>query len=145
MSSQIKASAELRDMFGQTLERAFEKSVTVGAVGPEDKYLYTTASRDIQTIPSDLPVVVGLQSVNITSAKIEVCELDERGYMDYLIRQYTPNYTPICISTTTKDITTKNLNWDLSVTKLDVAEFLGRPIASNFVLVRGSALEKFNI
>ena len=65
--------------------------------------------------------------------------------MDYLIRQYTPNYTPICISTTTKDITTKNLNWDLSVTKLDVAEFLGRPIASNFVLVRGSALEKFNI
>ena len=73
--------------------------------------------------------------MNITSAKIEVCELDERGYMDYLTQQYTANYTPICTSKIVKDIPTKNLNWDLSITKLDVAEFLGRPIASNFVLV----------
>ena len=52
--------------------------VKTGEIKEEDKYLYTSVTKDINFIPSSLPINVNLQSINMTGAKLDVCELDEK-------------------------------------------------------------------
>jgi hypothetical protein len=146
-TSTLSIGAGARDALGQLITQSFTQSdIKVGSAGDNDQYLYTSIDKNVVTIPSDVPLVVSLQGINIDRAKIQVCELDSEGYLAYRNAEdnYTSNYTPKCLSEVTRDITIKNRNWNLSQAQFDVSEFLGRPMASNFILVRGSVANQFN-
>jgi uncharacterized protein YfaS (alpha-2-macroglobulin family) len=146
-TSTLTIGAGARDALGQKIVAPYtEANIKVWSIGLSDQYLYTSTDKSIVTIPSDLPLVVSLQGVNIDTARVQVCELSADEYLAFRTAEdnYTPNYTPNCLSEVTKNIAIKNRNWNLSRTQFDVSEFLEQPLTSNFVLVRASVTDAFN-
>ena len=74
----------LLDEYGQHVSRLVSFSVKTGPIDPKDQYLYSSAAGgQTQVIPSSLPIILGLISANIDSAHIEVCEMDQEGYIAF--------------------------------------------------------------
>jgi uncharacterized protein YfaS (alpha-2-macroglobulin family) len=96
--------------------------------------------KQIQVIPTEAPIVLPLQSVNLDAIHIEVCTLSEAEYSNYLIKQYDNKYNPDCLQKTTKKVPLKNGKWNLTTQKIDLAsDVFGGNLKGNILLVRGSA------
>lgn len=117
-----------------------------GDISEKDKYLYSSASKDINVLPSDAKIVLGLKSVNIESANIEACETDASEYFRFSANAWRQNYAPNCKKVSKIKLPLQNRHWELSPKQVDVeADILGHEAESPFVLVRGSAYDHFNV
>lgn len=135
------------DIYGNALASDVDlgKSKT-GKLSEKDKYLYSSASKDINVIPAEAKIVLGMKSVNIDSATIEVCETDAKEYFRYSVNSWRQNYVPNCKKVSKSSVPLQNRHWELSPKQVDIeADVLGREVESPFVLVRGSAYDRFNV
>lgn len=107
-------------MYGNKLEKDVSFSVKTGKIDAKDIYLYSSFTRAIQIIPSNLPVVLNILSINSDTANTEVCEMDIDGYIDYLSRSGGRNYNPKCVSVIKKEIALKNRFWNITPNKIDL-------------------------
>jgi hypothetical protein len=76
---------------------------------------------NINVFPSSVPVVVNIQTINTSKVLVEVCQMNESNYIDYLKNRYSVNnYNPNCNTKTSKILDTKLVYWKLSNNKFDV-------------------------
>lgn len=135
------------DSYGNSLAADVEFGKQVSSdITEKDKYLYSSASKEINVIPSEAKIVLGLKSVNIASATVEVCETDAFEYFKFSANTWKQNYSPKCKNVTKVSVPLQNRHWELSPKQIDVeGEILKREAESPFVIVRGSAYDKFNV
>jgi len=94
-------------------------------------------SKEINVIPSEVPIVFNMQSVNVDNANFEICEMDMNGYMNYLQKRYTKNFSPTCLQKYSTGVTLKNTYWKLSNNKFDLEKDIAQAnFKSPFILVR---------
>ncbi len=87
-----------------------------------------------------------MKSVNVDSANIEVCETDANEYFRFSVNSWRQDYAPNCKKVSKANVPLQNRHWELSPKQVDVeADVLGRDAESPFVLVRGSAYDRFNV
>lgn len=72
----IVVPANLEDMYGNKLGKDVSFPVKTGNVDPKDIYLYSSLGKPVHIIPSNLPIVLNILSVNTDRANVEVCEMD---------------------------------------------------------------------
>ena len=127
------------DVYGNKLGKDATFTVKTGNIDPKDLYLYSSLNKPVQVIPSDLPIVLNILSLNADTANTEVCEMDTAGYRDYLSNGYNPYYTPICTKSMKKTVALKNRFWNLTANKIDLEQdVLGAKSMSPFLFVRSS-------
>lgn len=112
--------ANLENLYGDSLGKDVSFSVTSTDIAKKDLYLYSSLNRSVQVIPSTLPIVLNLQSINANSANVEICEMDKEGYKHYLIAGNRPSYTPVCVKNTPKNVVLKNRYWTITANKIDI-------------------------
>ena len=141
----IVIPAALEDFYGNKLEKDTSFKVKTGNIADKDIYLYSSLDRQVQIIPSNLPIVLNMLSVNTTSANMEVCEMDMEGYRDYLSKSGGVYYTPVCTRNVGKTVPLKNRFWNMTANKIDLEkEVLGTTSTAPFILVRAST-KTFNM
>ena len=118
-------------------------SLTTLPIDEKDIYLYSSAqSSETQVIPSSLPIVLGVLSVNADDTNIDVCEMDQTGYISFLTKRNNNNgidATPQCLRHTTKKIDIKNHFWSVTPTKIDLEkDILKQNLSTPYVYIRGS-------
>ena len=118
-------------------------SLTTLPIDEKDIYLYSSAqSSETQVIPSSLPIVLGVLSVNADDMGIDVCEMDQTGYISFLTKRNNNNgidATPQCLRHTTKKIDIKNHFWSVTPTKIDLEkDILKQNLSTPYVYIRGS-------
>ena len=90
LSYKIDFLANLSDEYNQRFGKTVSVSFKTFPIAPKDRYLYSSReSRQTQVIPSSLPVVLGLLSVNTDSTNIDICELDQAEYLRFLGKQHS--------------------------------------------------------
>lgn len=126
------------DSYGNRLQVDAEfPAFTTGNVSEKDRYLYSSATKDVNIIPTEAGIVVGLQSVNLTSAMLEACETDAFEYFRFAANPWKANYAPKCSRISKVNVPLQNRHWQLSPTQVDIeADILGREAESPFVFVR---------
>ncbi len=139
---ELKIPASIQDIYGEPLETDFVKTkFQTPALTQKDEYLYFIPGKEIQTLPLSAPVVLPIQSVNVSDAYVRVCSLSPQSYAKYTSGvRYTSGYTPDCESEVTKRIALKNGKWNLTTQKIDIsADVLGgAPLPGNILLIRVS-------
>lgn len=111
----------VKDMYGASVA-PITKTFTTGKIKDKDKFLYI-GYPDKNTIPSDVPLIVNIQSINTSKATIAVCAMDVEMYLK---SKYTvspnanTNQLGQCDQSFNKDITLKNNNRLLSNTHIDL-------------------------
>ena len=117
-------------------------SLTTLPIDEKDIYLYSSAqSSETQVIPSSLPIVLGVLSVNADDSNIDVCEMDQTGYISFLTKRNNNGIdtTPQCLRHTTKKIDIKNHFWSVTPTKIDLEkDILKQNFSTPYVYIRGS-------
>ena len=136
----VTIPAGVEDGYGSPLVRAYHTDVQTTDLSPQDQYLYTTASRDRQIIPSDQPLVVQLQTMNISSIHMDVCQMDIDGYIQYRAMGSSAAYQPTCIVESPVAAALRpSPYWHLGRTDIDIEkDILQTKLATPFVLVRGA-------
>jgi len=135
----IRFTTDLTDIYGQKLEKAAEYSFRTGPIAEIDKYLYSSLNREVQVTPSNLPITLNMESINIDRANLEICEMDGEGYRSYLVSGGNAGYKPLCKTDTLTGITLKNRYWKLIPNRFNLEkEVLGRSFSTPYVFVRGS-------
>ncbi len=119
-------------------------TATSGNLSDRDRYLYSNALRDVNVLPDDVPVVLGMKTVNLDTVTLEACETSAGEYFRFLSNRWESGYSPDC-QFSKKTVPVQNRGWDLSPATVDVAEILGRTPSSPFVVVRGSVRDAFNL
>lgn len=138
-SYEVQIPQKLADNYWNKLLKDYKFNVKSWWVSEIDKYIYSSFSKRINVIPDWVPAVINIQSVNIDKAKIEVCEMDETWYSDFVIRSYETWFTPKCLKTEEKEVNLKNKNWTLSNNRFDIEkDIAGSKIESKIYLVRWS-------
>lgn len=135
------------DVYGNSLvaDADLGKAKT-GNVSEKDKYLYSSATKDVNVIPAEAKIVLGLKSVNLDSATFEACETDASEYFRFTVNPWRNGYSPACKKVAKLSLPLQNRHWALSPKQIDVeSEILGHEAESPFVLVRGSAYDRFNV
>lgn len=131
--------AIFEDVYGNALGKDVSFQIKTGIIDPKDMYLYSSLSKPVQIIPNNLPIVMNFMSINITSANVEVCEMNSDGYKNYLTQGNNKYYTPECTRNIEKTINLKNHYWNLTSNKFDVEkDIIGANSTSPFILVRAS-------
>lgn len=124
------------DAYGNRLGTSRSFSFTSVDIAPTDRLLYSSYSKDIEVIPSDLPIVMNLLTANLDSVTVDICEMNEKNYIAYMSARFQENFTPTCSKQLSKKIPIKNQYWTLSVNKFDLAQdILGSEIQSPYILV----------
>jgi alpha-2-macroglobulin len=130
-------NAGIEDVYGNTLVSPLNLKVKTGEIKEEDKYLYTSVTKDINFIPSSLPINVNLQSINMTGAKLDVCELDDKWFMDYRTNGYNSNFILRCKNKYSKEVALKNHLWNISNNVFDIEkDIVGEPLSEKYILIR---------
>lgn len=144
----INISKDLEDKYGNKLEQDISKEVKTSQIKDIDKYLYSSLNKTYNVIPSNLPITLNLQSINLDSAYVQVCQMDEENYKDYLEKtyyNYNTNYEPKCNKTIVKKVNLSNKLWNLSNNRFDVEkDILWEKLSYNIVLVRWSVSNNFD-
>ncbi len=131
----------LTDVYGQSLAKSVPFTVKTGVIADADRYLYSGAGwMETQVIPSSLPIVLGLLSVNADAANIEACEMDQSEYISFLWQQRNSAYAnPECVKKSLKKIPIKNRYWTTTPTQIDLEkEVLSGAFTTPYISVRGS-------
>jgi len=108
------------DEYGEKLPTPFSQTVKTGPLNPNDQYAYIGLNNEVNVYPANVPLVLNFQSVNAKTLKIEVCELDDAGYLDYTLHEYNDGFTPKCLSHVQKDLPAKLAYWKTSNQRYDV-------------------------
>ncbi len=88
-SYDLRIKPTLGDQVGNPIAQPFEKKgIVAGDIKDADKYVYSPVSKNINVIPSSLPIIANLQTINLNEVNIEICETDIAGYADYLTNFY---------------------------------------------------------
>ncbi|HBA45379.1 TPA: hypothetical protein DEG21_01880 [Patescibacteria group bacterium] len=58
------------------MDKSYSYNIKSGDIKESDKYLYSSFSKIVNVIPSDLPTVIDIQSINLNKASLEVCEMN---------------------------------------------------------------------
>ena len=101
---------------------------------------------DKNTIPSTVPLIVNIQSINTPTANIDVCAMDVEQYLQSKRNNNTYDASgnqmasvASCTQSFAKAITIKNNNWLLSNTRIDIEKDLGgTTIKAPIIRVAGS-------
>ncbi len=133
----ISSSTGVVDIYGNTLKTPLEKKVTTWEIQDKDKYLYISLSKETNVIPSQIPITLNLQTINMDSVDVDVCQLQESGYLDYVVHRYDQNFQPKCTKTTKLSLGVKNKFWTLSNNKFDLEnDVLKEKATEKILLVR---------
>ncbi|MEI7557468.1 MAG: hypothetical protein WCJ45_01045 [bacterium] len=111
----------VKDMYGNVVA-PITKTFTTGKIKDKDKFLYI-GYPEKNTIPSDVPLIVNIQSINTSKVSIAVCAMDVEMYLKSKHTVSTDNQLVSpggCDQSFTKDITVKNNNRLLSNTHIDL-------------------------
>jgi len=141
-NSEYKLSAKniLEDEYGNKLSKPFETNFKTWNIQDKDKYLYIWLNKEINLIPTSLPLVVNLQTINLDNIDIEVCEMDKDGYIDFTQNRWNSWFFPKCIKNYNKNLLVKNNYWNLTNNKFDIEkDIVWEKINSTFVLVKWNA------
>jgi uncharacterized protein YfaS (alpha-2-macroglobulin family) len=123
-----KLNFDLRDIYGNKAPK-IEKEFTTEKIQDKDKFIYI-GHPEINTIPSNLPLVFNVQTINIAQAVIDVCVMT--------IEEYVKGNSASCIQSKTKTLPIKNKNWILTNTKLDVEQdILGETAKGQIIRISG--------
>lgn len=137
----INLSAKIKDRYGNQLGKDFIEEVETKWLQEIDKYLYTSMNKPLNVIPSNIPIVLDLQTINMEEATINICQMDISGYLDYKINAYKwkETYNPKCLKEVTKKLPVKKDYWNLTNNRFDIEnDILGENFSQNFILVRWS-------
>lgn len=134
----------VKDIYGNVLA-PITKTFVTGKMQDKDKFLYM-GYPDKNTIPTNVPLLVNIQSINTPKANIAVCAMDIEQYIQskFTTTAYDESGNQIasvatCTQSFAKDITIKNNNWLLSNTRIDIEKDLGgKTIKSPIIRVVGS-------
>lgn len=137
----------VRDVYGTSVSNTVNLgSFSSPDVAEKDRYLYSNALREVNVIPSNVPIVVGMRSVNLDTLTMSVCETNEAEYFGFLAGIYGANYQPNCSDAKQVRIPLQNRHWELAPKEVDIeTDVLGRKLQSNFVIVRGSSQDHYNL
>lgn len=151
-SSKYKLTFTPTDIYGNTMTQPMEQSFSTEKIKDKDKFIYIWHPEK-NTIPSDAPIVIDVQSINTDKADIKVCVMNIQDYLnnkysyDNTDQQTTESYLNEqwsgvsivkgrCAQSWNKSIQIKNKNWILSDTKLDVEkDILWKKIENHIVRV----------
>lgn len=135
----------LSDLYWNTLEQIFVKSIKTWILKDKDKYIYNSFNNFTNVVPWNLPININFKTVNLDKINIEVCELSPNNYFSYLKNYYQENNEPLCLSKTQKEINVKNLNWKLSNTFISLEkDILNKPLKTNWVYLIKTYAWKIN-
>ncbi len=134
----VKIAKGAADSYGNRLQSdVVFPAFKTGNVSEKDRYLYSSAPKDVNVIPAEAGMVAGLKSVNLASATLEACETDAAEYFRFAANPWKANYAPKCSRIARVVVPLQNRHWQLSPTQVDVeADILGREAESPFVFVR---------
>ncbi len=131
-------NAWVEDIYWSTLSWATTVKVKTTNIDDVDKYLYNSLSKEVNFIPANIPINVNLQSINMTGAKLDVCELDEKWLMEYRTNGYDPNYILRCKDKYNKEVPLKNYAWNISNNVFDIEkDIVGSTLTEKYIIVRG--------
>ncbi len=142
----ITFGTPITDTYNQHLAKPTAFTTKTGPISPKDQYLYSSLDdNQTQVIPSTLPIILGLLSVNIESANIDVCEMNQEEYLKYLNWQSTTSSMEYdCTNKVTKKIALKNHYWTQTPTKVDIEkEVLGHAFTTPYIYIHGSIADSF--
>ena len=138
---QVKINNWFEDIYGNKLEKWYVKKIKTWNIEENDKYLYFWASKYINIIPNNLPIVINLKTINLDKVNLEVCEMNWKAYFDYLKNNYKRGFKPNCINKKSGYISVKNRFWNISYNKIDLEkDFLKQKFKTNFILIKWSKL-----
>lgn len=127
----------LKDNYNNNLDKDYTYKIKSWDIKESDKYIYSSFNKDINVIPKDAPAIINIQSINLTKANIEICEMDAIWYNDYILNSYADWFSPKCIKNTNKEVVLKNKNWLLSHNKFDIEkDIVWSTIESPIYLIR---------
>lgn len=129
-SSTYTLKFTVNDIYGNTLPPITKKFAT-NKIQDKDKFLYI-GYPDKNTVPSDVPLIVKVQSINTDTANIAVCTMDIEKYLanknksqSYDASGNLVPFTPNCTQSFAKDIPLKNNNRLLSTKGIDLEKDIG--------------------
>ncbi|MDQ7022563.1 MAG: MG2 domain-containing protein [Candidatus Gracilibacteria bacterium] len=135
---ELKIQNTFEDKYGNKLGKVLSKKIKTENIAEKDKYLYSSTSKSTNVIPDNLPIVINLKTINLDKVNLEVCEMDENGYMDYANNRGQKGFSPKCINSKSGEVIVKNNYWNLTNNKIDLEEdFLKQKFSSNFILIKG--------
>ncbi|MDD2908711.1 MAG: MG2 domain-containing protein [Candidatus Gracilibacteria bacterium] len=135
----ITIPASLKDGYGNILNKDYSYKVKSGNVKDSDKYIYSSFSKQINVIPSEVDTIINIQSININKVNVNVYEVDTAGYYDYLSNGYTTGYQIKNTKNYSKELTLKNKFWDISNNKFDIEkDIVGGKISSPIYIIKGT-------
>lgn len=138
---QIFVNPNIIDKYGNKLGSDFSKQVETQWLQEIDKYLYTSINKPVNVIPSNIPIILDLQTINLEEANIDICQMDINGYLEYKKNgnRRGRSYTPQCVKQTTKKLPVKKDYWNLTNNRFDIEnDILWESFSQNFILVRWS-------
>jgi len=132
-----------KDIYGNTLS-AITKTFTTGKMKDKDKFLYI-GYPEKNTIPSNVPLLVNVQSINTDTANIAVCGMSVEQYLQNKNTNvaYDASGNQIasaakCDESFAKDVPLKNTNWILSNTRIDLEKDIGgKSLSSPIIRIVG--------
>ncbi len=116
----LEWSPELKDFYWNKLSNAFQKTVKTWDIKNKDRYLYLSLNKNINLIPANLPLVINLQTINISNIDLNVCEMSAESFMKAINIYYQEWFIPDCQKTYSKSLSIKNKNWILTNNKFDL-------------------------
>lgn len=129
----------LIDIYSNSQNETFSFNLKTWNLKESDKYVYLSFINDVNVFPKSVPVVLNIQTINTSKVKIDVCEMDENWYINYLIHKYDENFTPAC-KPISRELDTKLVYWKLTNNKFDLEkDILWRKLSNDFILVKVSA------
>lgn len=113
-------NSNLEDKYGNKLSQSYQKDYTTWEIKDSDKYVFLSLNKDINLIPSNLPLVINLQTINLDKINFEVCEMDAKSYMQATRKYFDSEFVPNCQKSYSKELPLNNKNWVLSSNKFDL-------------------------
>lgn len=139
----ITISKDLEDIYWNKLGKDISNEVVTKSLSPIDKYIYSSLNKDINVIPSNLPIIIDIQSINLDKVDVEICQMNVEGYNDYITNWYTGK-KPNCVKSDIKNLKLVNHAWNYTDNQFDIEkDILQAKLSENFVLVRSSLNWKY--
>ncbi len=108
----------LEDLYGTSLKTPFQKEIKTGKIRESDKYVYTQFNNFTNVFPTNVPMVVNIQTIHTDAVYVDVCEMSYDDYVVFLKNPYW-NFSS-CLKKTSKQLPVKNHLWNLSYNKFDL-------------------------
>lgn len=130
----------LTDVYSNSQNESFSRDLKTWNLKESDKFVYLSFVNEVAVFPKTVPVVLNIQTVNTPNVAVEVCQMDEKNYINYLINRYNEWFSLICNNKNSKKLDTKLVYWKLTHNKFDLeSDILNWKISSDFALVTVSA------